>query len=227
MTAAATPAGNTTASSSDNSDAASYAQCKGFDGAASATNVWTSVNPTAMPQWLQRGFSAAQTWSHYTLTKSGLAAPTAWELRGSNDVAIGAYTVVDSRSGISWTAPETKRFKIASPGSAQYYRIHITAVDEAAAYAAVGDLRFEKDYPVLDLRAAAISALTAPTRASLLFAAILPEGAVLNTDLQGYVSRDGGTTWTQVRSRPPNPPGRTRSLRRWTPTLPPSRPECR
>jgi hypothetical protein len=50
----------------------------------------------------------------------------------------------------------------------------------------------------MDLRSNAFTAASAPSTARLVFQVYEGESVTVNTDFKGYVSRDGGTTWTQA-----------------------------
>lgn len=87
---------------------------------------WAS-SISALPHWLQYLLAIAKTGLSYRIT--GYDNPaymfTDFTLIGSND-GIG-WTVLDTRSGLTWGANEIKTFYITTPGSYLYYRINGTS----------------------------------------------------------------------------------------------------
>jgi hypothetical protein len=54
-------------------------------------------------------------------------APTAWTFEGSNGTDDSSWTVLDQRSGVTWTSSSlTQRFQIATPGAYRKYRLNIS-----------------------------------------------------------------------------------------------------
>lgn len=77
------------------------------------------VFPTA---FIARGYLMYPWWPDAFPGRS----PTVWTLEGSLDG--WSWTVVDSRSGITWTSDsETKFFPVSTPGSYLFYRLNLTA----------------------------------------------------------------------------------------------------
>ncbi|WP_343669014.1 DUF1735 domain-containing protein [Chitinophaga sp.] len=123
--------------SNDNSSGASASEgsLKVVDDDTS-TKFYTGSYSTSSNFWLQLQFPDAQEVNQYTLT-SGNDSPTrdpkTWELLGSNDGA--AWDVVDEQNNFAFSdRTETVTFKVASPGSYSYYRIHITANNGATSF---------------------------------------------------------------------------------------------
>jgi hypothetical protein len=98
-----------------------------------ANERWQSAS-TAMPHWAQRdeGVAKIATWYRLDPGRQG-SDPTAWELRGSNDPTFATYTVLDTKSGQSWAAGQTRTFPIVNTTAYRYHRLHITAGPVAAA----------------------------------------------------------------------------------------------
>lgn len=84
-----------------------------------------------LPQWWQIDLGAAQTVRVYTIRASRTKeeyAPRDWTLSGSA-TGIGAWTVLDTRTGVDWTSGKKKDYTVQSPASFRYYRIDVTKVN--------------------------------------------------------------------------------------------------
>ena len=85
------------------------------------------------PCWWQaaKNDSKAETIAKYTIAANSynpLRTPTAFQLWGSNTGDFsGEHTVLDSQSGVSWTAGEKKTFTLAAQATFLYFRIYMTA----------------------------------------------------------------------------------------------------
>ena len=144
MTGTSTPSPNQVLASSVYS--AAYQQHEAFDGVISggANNGWAAI--TGANEWIEYDYG--------TETKKGLKqyiitcniadiggagnAPTAFDLRGSNDRL--TYTSIDARSGVSFGALESKTYTIATSTTPyQFYRLHVTT--SGAASVTIGELQ--------------------------------------------------------------------------------------
>lgn len=96
-----------------------------------STTDWRSGTSGFVPQTWQIDLGAAQTVRVYTMKASKNReefAPRDWTLEGSASGA-GPWTVVDTRTGISWDSGEKRQLVVSSPGSFRHYRIVTTKVN--------------------------------------------------------------------------------------------------
>lgn len=167
---------------------------KAFD---SSATYWSPSNGSAN-HTLTIDLGAPLTVATYTIqTPATLDGQlTGWTLHGSNDGS--AWTLIDTRSGQTITSATT--YTPATGGAFRYFQLRQTAVGSSGAYGSVSELRFATFTPAaMSLRSTAWAVATAPTRMSLAILASTATGAITaGTNLRGYVSRDGGTTWTEV-----------------------------
>jgi hypothetical protein len=75
-------------------------------------------------------------------TDETTAAPKDFKIQGSNDEGV-TWTDIDTRTGVTWTAGETKLFFIPSPGATTWkmLRVYVTAT-QAAGWPAISELTF-------------------------------------------------------------------------------------
>ncbi len=94
---------------------------------------WNSTGVGQVPQWWQaaKNDGRAETIDKYTLAAaigSPLRTPTAFQLWGSNTGAFaGEHTVLDTQSGLAWSAGQVRTFPLAAPATFTHYRIAMTA----------------------------------------------------------------------------------------------------
>jgi hypothetical protein len=124
MTGNSAPSGTASADSQYNDD---YAAWKAFNHAADG-NPWASLFE-AYPHWLKYQFPNQTNVVGYTITGHASApetwSPTAWKLYGSNDDS--AYTELDTRSAVAWTAGYAFGYKLATEANYTYYKIITSA----------------------------------------------------------------------------------------------------
>jgi len=119
----------------------------------------------------------------------------AWTFYGSNDGS--TWVTIDSKSGktAAFWSPQEQQFPISSR-TYRYWKWTVTQLGAGGLQAIVGTLgvsRLAASLPQ-NLESVAFSTATAPSTARL---GVQSVGSLtINTDLIGYVSRDGGTTWT-------------------------------
>ena len=103
----------------------SYAAWKAFDH--SVSTLWDAgLNVTT--GWLKFDFNLGtivRSYFMYASTGYQNYHPTAWTFEGSNDNS--NWTILDSRSGISWSAEELKTFSFINETTYRYYRINVSA----------------------------------------------------------------------------------------------------
>ena len=105
-------------------------------GVDATTNGWVS-DGSALPQWLQYQFTAAQTISQYSITPSAedtapwsnnhfpSRSPSTWQLQGSNDGS--SWTTLDTHTGYaSWVYGTPVKFSL-TPATYRYFRLYVTA----------------------------------------------------------------------------------------------------
>lgn len=139
MTSNTTPSPNVTSASTELG--AGYRAWNGFDH--DAVNMWGTANPTSLPEWLQFDFGAGNSWivTKYKLTGNfweGPNSPGAWKFQGSNNGV--DWVDLDTRSGQTWVAQETKTFNFSNSTAYRYYRLYVTAVYALNNILVVGEL---------------------------------------------------------------------------------------
>jgi len=124
MTSNTAPSGICSASSVHTT----YAAWKAFNNNTDDYDCWFSEG-VGVPAWIRYQFAAATEIDAYSLvcnSNAGYGYPTAWTLEGS---ANGAdWTVLDTRSGQSFTTKEKKTYSLAAVASYAYYQLNISAV---------------------------------------------------------------------------------------------------
>jgi hypothetical protein len=133
-----------------------------------------------------------------SLTANG--APTAWMLEGSNDGT--AWTAVDSRTGVTaWTANQARSFAIVDPVFWTQLRWTFSAVQSSVTLE-VAEIALTGDGPTAtsgSVQSVSFAAGAVPIQGLLTVSARRLDGALnINTDLIGWISRNGGANWTQV-----------------------------
>jgi hypothetical protein len=68
--------------------------------------------------------------------------PSAWTLKGSNDVTGVSWDLLDTQTGISWTSNETKSFVILNTTPYRYYKFDFTATQIAGRNAYLRQIEF-------------------------------------------------------------------------------------
>ena len=183
------------ASSSYGSDA-----WKAFDGSGTF-----AAGSSSLPWTVTVDMGAAVTTTQYTV---GCQLSTsnyywkAWTFQGSNNGT--TFTTINSQSGKTaafWTGQtptaQLATFTVAS-STYRYYRWNVTQLGASGLQAIVGTLGVLLADATLpqSMESVSFSTATAPTTARL---GVQATGTfTVNTDLKGYVSRDGGVTFTQA-----------------------------
>lgn len=137
-------------------------------------------------------------WRYRIICYNPSEGPRAWTLEARNNNT-GSWVTLDTQSGQTWSsAGQSRDYVIASASRGLYsdYRLTITngvSIDEIELHQEVASSEPSA------LTSASFAAGSAPTTAMLTVLLRASAGAyVLNTDVKAFVSRDGGTTWTQV-----------------------------
>lgn len=116
-------------SASASSQLGGFTADKAFDGILDTTidNRWSSGNATP-PHWLEYDFGASKTVTAYGINCIYTdEAPTQWKFQSFNG---STWDDLDTQTGIVWTeAGECQRFILASPSTAQRFRIYVEATD--------------------------------------------------------------------------------------------------
>lgn len=143
MTSNTTPSGIASASSNNGTD---YSAWKAFDGNKTTSgNYWQTPinNPTG---WLKYDFGVSnkKIIKSYNITGAVHTAdlkaryPRDWTFEGSNDDI--TWTVLDTRTGVSWIQNETKSFNTSNTVEYQMYKINVTANNGDTYYLGIGEL---------------------------------------------------------------------------------------
>ena len=90
----------------------------------SNANSWATSGTSG---WIQVQLSQAAQVASYSMTGIEITGrqPTSWTLLGSTDGV--TFTTIDTVSGVSWNARETKQFTVDNPGTYQYLKLDISA----------------------------------------------------------------------------------------------------
>lgn len=156
-----------------------------FDQNASTT--WANSN-AVMPVWLQYEFLNTQRITAYALTigSSATQVPVDFTIQGWNGTA---WDILDTRTGVTWTANERKQFPLTQIGNYQRYRMHVTKAIAVSGYEYVVINEFEL------LASDPVTSIITKTD----IATTPPKKMVLVTEHTGTVtydiSTDNGTTW--------------------------------
>lgn len=119
---------------------------------------------------------------------------TSWTLQGSANGT--SWTDLDSRSGQSFSAFETKYFSVSSPASFRYYRILLISSVSSALTLSHFELLVAGTVASMNLVSVPYVAAVAPVSARMAIQVSGAQSFVVNTDLIGEVSRNGGASWT-------------------------------
>ena len=173
---------------------------KAFDGSGTFAG-----GSSSLPWTVTVDMGAAVTTTQYTV---GCQLSTsnyywkAWTFQGSNNGT--TFTTINSQSGKTaafWTGQtpiaQLATFTVAS-STYRYYRWNVTQLGASGLQAIVGTLGVLLADATLpqSMESVSFSTATAPTTARL---GVQATGTfTVNTDLKGYVSRDGGVTFTQA-----------------------------
>lgn len=87
-----------------------------------------------------------QTIYHTSVTDALARNPKSWTFEGSNDNGVN-WTTLDTRSNITWTANEKKRFPISNQSLYKIYRLNITSNNGSVYLAVDGFEMFEEVSP--------------------------------------------------------------------------------
>lgn len=173
----------------DKSSATEYRPDSGLTGSNTKTIELTPPAPIRVREY-----------SIQALSTSGNYAPTAWTLEGSNDGT--SWTTLDSRTGITgWTAGLVRTYAIAVPDF--YLRLRWSfRASQSSVVLEVGEIALTGDGPTAVSATAQSVTFTAgeePSEGVLTVRARRLGGSLaVNTDLIGWISRDGGATWASV-----------------------------
>jgi len=165
------------------------------DGAATAYKLWdgtTTYEQTPIGGWAKVDLNVAVTMVAYTI-KPALNATTyawkTWTFHGSNDNV--NWTLLDTQTNYVFADMSEVTFPVTG-GSYRYLRWSPTANGGGAAFAQNLGVLYTTMYPAAQI-SKSFTASAVPTTCRL---GVQASGALtINTDLIGYVSRDGGTTW--------------------------------
>lgn len=173
---------------------------------ADESDCWVSHDDASSgsPQWLQYQFTSGQTINKYTITtrnrSSGISSPKDWKLQGSNNGS--DWTDLDIQTGQFPTNPQNTKveYTFTNTTSYTYYRLYITDNNEKTGVGViVGELELIST-TTLNMTLTSIThvASIAPTHGRIVLFEQDVDSVTLNTDLKAYMSRDDGTTWTQL-----------------------------
>lgn len=163
------------------------------------------VTQNTWPHWAQYDFGSgnAKTVIQYAIISQNGETPNSWTFSGSNDGS--SYTTLDTQSGLinsGWTCGTdpctTRSFSISNSTAYRYYKINITSGNTTDFR--IYELQMMTSTTPLDMTitSTASTAVAAPSTARLdLFEEDI-DSITVNTDIQGYVSSNNGTTWNQI-----------------------------
>lgn len=119
-----------------------YAAYKAFNG--NTTDYWQASGAPSVgsPYWLKIDLGGAQAVNQYEIVAvDANRPPMDFTFEGSDDG--GTWTVLDTRTGVVFTANETKTFTLTnpSPDSYGYYRLNMTANGGNTSWTSIGEFR--------------------------------------------------------------------------------------
>lgn len=203
FTSASTLGYTITATSVTEISPSSYQPWKAVDGDTSTYWVSATVTQTGVPEpvMLKLQLPLATRAATYTIKVYADIRPTHWEFLGSNNGS--DWTVLDTRSGVAFANDESKTFSCTS-GAYLYYALRLlegfastTATTQCFAIK-VFNIQLVGGTGVMTLIGAADARASQPDYATLTLLARAGSGSLTpNVDLTGFVSRDGGTTFTE------------------------------
>jgi len=191
MTGASTPSGTVSASQEYSTG---YAW-KAMDND-SGTH-WQTA--TAPPEWLKYDFGSGneKTITRYTLLDSSDTRyyPEDWTLQGSNNDS--DWDVLDTQTGENTSTKQTYTFSNST--SYRYYKLNVTKANGGAGDIMVDEIEMMESIPPsnMTLISDTFTAEAVPSDARLIVFEEDVDAVTVNTDLKGYVSRDGGSTWAE------------------------------
>ena len=131
---------------------------------------------------------------------AGGSAQTFWKIQWSTDNS--SWNDVASALGVGATgsAGDYQQWTWSSVGAKRYWRMYQTADQDSNSTSWHTEIRVYPgiSYENLTLQSVATTAEAAPTTGDMVM--LIEDGAgtaTINTDVKGYVSRDGGSNWTQ------------------------------
>jgi hypothetical protein len=118
-------------------------------------------------------------------------------IEGSNDDS--SWTVLDTQTNLSWSGNEIKTFDFSNTTAYRYIKIRVTATNDAADWCLIAEVEMMTQVPAdLALQSNPFTATAAPADARIVVFEEDLDSVTLNTDLKAFVSRDGGTSFTQT-----------------------------
>lgn len=187
MTGASSPSGVASANAEDGG----FPAWKAFDDDPATKFAKSS----ATSGWLRYQFAEAQTCTAYAIMGDGTQAPRDWTIRGSNNGT--DWDDLDAQTGENPTTLTAYTF--ANETAYLYYEI-VWTTNNGSTASGIFTLEFgTDDGPIMTLISGTATATVAPTSAQFLALYKDDSGsAVVGTDVTFELSRDGGTTWTEV-----------------------------
>lgn len=178
----------------------SFAASKAFDGIKANGDGWRAT--TSNSGWLKYDLGSGNgvAINRYKLITANSGntnvRPMTWTLEGSNDDS--AWTTLDTVADGEIVDGVEKTFDFVNSTAYRYYRINITATEgghepmitELEGYAgAINDMTLISEPQTAEVE---------PKTARIVVFEEDVDAVTINTDLKAYVSRDDGTTWTQI-----------------------------
>jgi hypothetical protein len=162
---------------------------------ANQTGGW-SQNPFAANNFLRVDFGSgnAPVIATYSITTASPNYPSAFKLQGSSDNS--AWVDLDSRTGQVWSGTETKTFSVSSPVAYRYYRIQLISSASTAMSIFHIAMFVAGTVASMNLVSVPYAAAVVPASARMAIQVSGAQSFVVNTDLIGEVSRNGGASWT-------------------------------
>jgi len=201
MTSATAPSGTVTVSNEYNAASAAW---RAVNDVTTTDDHWYSYShapTTSSPDWIAYDWGSGQgkVIIKYTIQTSDYAprSPKDYKLYGWNG---SSYVLLDTQTNqTSWSVNEIRAHTFSNTTSYEKYKLEITAVDGGTyVYLKEWELIESLTPPNMTLVSNATTALATPTDNFIVLWQEDVDSVTLNTDLKAYVSRDGGTTWTQI-----------------------------
>ena len=173
---------------------------KMFDSSASTSTSFNGSSTTGIATYdfgVGAGVVATQYTVQYSATEVTGRSPNSWTFDGSNNGS--SWTTLNSQSGKGGGQGTKHTMQFSNTTNYRYYRLNVTSNNGTGSELHAAEIEIMgAAIPVnMTLISDTFTAQTAPSEASLVLLHQPMDSVTLNTDVLAYISRDGGTTYTQ------------------------------
>lgn len=119
------------------SEASGFAAYKAFNG--EKATYWRNNTTGTASCYIQMSYTYGKVINKYGIRSQAVSgSPTAWTFEGSNDGS--AWTTIETRSSITFTADELKTYETSNTTSYKYYKLTITGINGGAVACEIADI---------------------------------------------------------------------------------------